>query len=271
MREKSNYYEKIADIDGYCYFVKSGDVFRGDVKYEIACLPHYHKNREFLFCVQGPQEVIIGGQKIVAETGDIIYVDDFEVHSYLNCKNTQAYMLVLSSCYFELFDKSFGSLRLPRLMRSEDKNQKIFEIVKEWKESLRKYNNADNYYNIFVNSNRLFLALIEKYELEKRDESLNKMHVVNILKYIDEHYSEDIGAESVARHFGFTKQYFAKVFNAHLGENFRSYLNNLRISKFLQLRNQKNKGKTVIEIAMGCGFNSEATFYRAYKNYIDNN
>lgn len=61
----TNYYEKIADTDRYCYFVRSGETFRDEIKHEIACLPHFHKNREFLFCLQGPQEVIISGQKII--------------------------------------------------------------------------------------------------------------------------------------------------------------------------------------------------------------
>ena len=158
----TNYYEKIADTDRYCYFVKSGETFRDELKHEIACLPHFHKNREFLFCLQGPQEVIISGQKIIAESGDIIYVDDFEVHSYSNCKNAEAYMLVLSSCYFELFDQNFTNQRLPRLMRNADKNAGIFPIIEEWKKNYRKEKYVEDYYKIMVNANRLFLALVEK-------------------------------------------------------------------------------------------------------------
>ena len=184
----TNYYEKIADTDRYCYFVRSGETFRDEIKHEIACLPHFHKNREFLFCLQGPQEVIISGQKIIAESGDIIYVDDFEVHSYSNCKNAEAYMLVLSSCYFELFDQNFTSQRLPRLMRNADKNAKIFSIIEEWKKNYHKEKYVEDYYKIMVNANRLFLALTEEYGTEKRSDSLNKMNIINILNYIAERW-----------------------------------------------------------------------------------
>ena len=270
METGTNYYEKIADTDRYCYFVRSGETFRDEIKHEIACLPHFHKNREFLFCLQGPQEVIISGQKIIAESGDIIYVDDFEVHSYSNCKNAEAYMLVLSSCYFELFDQNFTSQRLPRLMRNADKNAKIFSIIEEWKKNYHKEKHVEDYYKIMVNANRLFLALTEEYGTEKRSDSLNKMNIINILNYIDAHYNEDLNVEMIARHFGFTKQYFARIFNAYLGENFRSYLNDLRVNKFLQSRKRVGKQETVIKIALDCGFNSEATFYRAYKKYLEN-
>ncbi|MBQ8395269.1 MAG: AraC family transcriptional regulator [Clostridia bacterium] len=270
MGNGTNYYEKIADIDRYCYFVRSGETFRDELKHEIACLPHFHKNREFLFCLQGPQEVIISGQKIIAESGDIIYVDDFEVHSYSNCKNAEAYMLVLSSCYFDLFDQCFVNQRLPRLMRNADKNARIFSIVEDWKNSYRKEKYVEDYYQIMVNGNRLFLAMMEEYGTQKRSDSLNKMNIINILNYIDAHYNEDLNVETIARHFGFTKQYFARIFNAYLGENFRSYLNDLRVNKFLQIRKRVGKQETVMKIALDCGFNSEATFYRAYKNYLKN-
>lgn len=270
MAKTTNYYEKIADVDKYCYFVKSGDPFRDEINYEIACLPHFHKNREFLFCVKGPQEVVVGGQKIIAEAGDIVYVDDYEVHSYSNCKNAEAYMLVLSSCYFEVFDGSFPAQRLPRLMNDSEKNAKIFQLVKEWKKDYRQDKHLQDYYSIWVNSNRLLLAMEEAYGTERRGDVLSRMNIINILSYIDEHYKEDIQAEQIARHFGFTKQYFARIFNNYLGENFRSYLNNLRINKFLQAKREIGKRETVIQIALDCGFNSEATFYRAYKHYREN-
>ena len=269
MSTGKHYYEKIADMDKYCYFVRSGEMHAAGLKHEIACLPHFHKNREFLFCLRGPQEVIINGQKIVLKSGDIVHVDEFEVHSYSNCKHAEAFILVLSSCYFELFDKNYTGRRLPRLMCSADKNASIFAIVEEWKSVYRKDKYVEDYYKILVNSNRLFLEMAQQYGTEKRHDSPSKMDMVNILDYIDKHYNENINVEMIARHFGFTRQYFARIFNERLGENFRSYLNNLRISKFLQIRSQVGKSETALKIALDCGFNSEATFYRAYKSYFE--
>ena len=62
-----------------------------------------------------------------------------------------------------------------------------------------------------------FKALMEEYGVEKRTASLNRMNIVNILQYIDEHYQEDLNVEQIAKHFGFTKQYFAKIFNNSSG------------------------------------------------------
>lgn len=265
------YYEKLADIDGYAYFVESGETFEGALKHNIACHPHFHRSREFLFCTNGSIEVIVGGENITVHEGDIIFVDEFEVHSYDNCNDAEAYMLVLGSSFFSVFDKKFTKKRFPRLMRNANQNKLIFAMIEEWKSHYRKDKYVEDYYPIFVNSNRLFLSLIEEYGIEERTISLNKVNIIDVLKYIDEHSSEDINAEMIARRFGITKEYFSKIINFYLGENFRTYLNNLRLSKFLQLREQVGKEETVVKLAMDVGFNSEATFYRVYRNYLNDN
>ncbi len=265
------YYEKLADIDGYAYFVKSGETFEGELKHNIACHPHFHRSREFLFCTKGSIEVIVGGENIKVHEGDIIFVDEFEVHSYDNCNDAEAFMLVLGASFFHVFDKKFSKKRFPRLMRNANQNKSIFAMIEEWKSHYRKDKYVEDYYPIFVNSNRLFLSLIEEYGIEERTISLNKVNIIDVLKYIDEHSSEDINAEMIARKFGITKEYFSKIINFYLGENFRTYLNNLRLSKFLQLREQVGKEETVVKLAMDVGFNSEATFYRVYRNYLNDN
>ena len=265
------YHEKLADINGYAYFVKSGERSVGELKHNIACHPHFHKSREFLFCTKGSIEVIVGGENIAVHEGDIIFVDEFEVHSYDNCDDAEAYMLVLGSGFFDVFDKKFSKKRFPRLMRNANQNKKIIAMIEEWKLHFRKEKYVEDFYPIFVNSNRLFLNLMEEYGIEERMISLNKVNIIDVLRYIDEHSSEDIDAEMIAGKFGITKEYFSKMINFYLGENFRTYLNNLRLSKFLQLREEVGKEETVVKLAMDVGFNSEATFYRVYRKYLNDN
>ena len=265
------YHEILADIKGYAYFVKSGETSVGELKHNIACHPHFHRSREFLFCIKGGIEAIVGGENITVREGDIVYVDEFEVHSYSNCDDAEAYMLVLGTSFFDVFDKKFSKKRFPRLMRNSNQNKKIFVMIEEWKKTFRKEKYVEDFYPIFVNSNRLFMSLMDEYGIEERTLTLNKVNIIDVLKYIDEHSSEDINAETIAKQFGITKEYFSKIINFYLGENFRTYLNNLRLNKFLELREKVGKEETVVKLAMDVGFNSEATFYRVYRNYLNDN
>ena len=49
-----------------------------------------------------------------------------------------------------------------------------------------------------------------------------------------------------------------------MGESFRNYLNRIRIMRFEELAG-KTENQSVMNIAMDCGFESMATFYRAYR------
>ena len=61
------------------------------------------------------------------------------------------------------------------------------------------------------------------------------------------------------------------MFSKYLKMDIRNFINNLRIQNYLELKSKpENKDKSVTEIAMLCGFNSSATFYRAFNKYTEN-
>ena len=50
----------------------------------------------------------------------------------------------------------------------------------------------------------------------------------------------------------------------------RNFINSVRIQNYLVMRSfPENKDKSVLELAMQCGFNSMTTFYRAYPATIN--
>ena len=50
-----------------------------------------------------------------------------------------------------------------------------------------------------------------------------------------------------------------------MGESFRSYLNRIRVYKFQELYRERGENTSIIHLAFECGFGSQSTFYRAYK------
>ena len=117
-------------------------------------------------------------------------------------------------------------------------------------------------------SNLLFAKFVKKYELEMKDESKDKSVSVKLLKYINEHYAEDISLSSVAKSLGYSKEYCSKIFAEVVGMPFREYLNFLRLKKAEEyFALQKETKQTTAEIIYKCGFNSTATFYRAKKRF----
>ena len=259
------YYEKHADVDKYCYFVEANEPSIAGLVHEIACHPHFHKNVEFLFVTKGVQHATIGGEKVVAEAGDILYIDTFEPHSFADDKGVEGFVLVVSLWYFDCFQKLFEQQHFPRMMQDKEKNKEIIAFIREWKSGYRKDCYVEDAYEIFVNANRLFLMIKSAYGTEIRHKKNNESVILDILNYLEKNYREDITVKRIAETLGYTKEYCSQIFNYYMGESFRSYLNRLRVYKFQELYRERGEHTSIINLAFECGFNGQSTFYRAYK------
>ena len=253
-------YESAADVNFYCYFVKSGTPFleMPNTLYTIKAAPHFHRNIEFLFVTRGTQKVTVDGNVHHLNAGDILFVNSYEPHSYDDC-DADAYILVLSFTFFEPFVWFHGKNIFPQIMDDKEKNREIFNFVESW------YNDKEDtndYYEIFIKCNQLFQLIAHKYEVVEPVISKQNELVIAALKYISEHYCDvDLTLKSCSDAIGYCKEYVSKQFNNIIGVSFKTYVNNLRIKKFKELEN--NKRGTKQEIALACGFKSVATFYRA--------
>lgn len=84
---------------------------------------------------------------------------------------------------------------------------------------------------------------------------------------LDQHFHEDITLDNIAKHFGYNKYYFSKLFNSLFGISLNNYINNIRISKFIEkAQKEKNLQSTITNLAYDCGFNSMPPFYRTFQN-----
>jgi AraC-like DNA-binding protein len=76
----------------------------------------------------------------------------------------------------------------------------------------------------------------------------------------------ELTVEKVARHVGLPAKTVSCVVNQHLQLSFNAWVNGYRIEAVKsQLANQEHKHLTLTGIALECGFNSQATFGRAFK------
>ena len=259
-------YESIADVDFYCYFVKNKEPYPHPLKgfYTIKATPHFHRNIEFLFVTGGAQVIHIEGTRYELHASDIAFVNSYMPHSYEDC-DTDAYVLVLSTTYFEPFHWFFDKKVFPQLMDNKEANKEIIDFIINWH---KEYKKDAKHYEVFVKCQQLFEIIASKYEISIQDESKQNELVISALKYIDNHYQDyDLSLESCSDAIGYSKEYVSKQFNMIMGVSFKTYVNNLRIKKYKEL--EQSTSLTKQELAQMCGFKSIATFYRAMNSSND--
>jgi AraC-like DNA-binding protein len=76
----------------------------------------------------------------------------------------------------------------------------------------------------------------------------------------------ELNLEAVAKHTGIVAKMISTVLNQHHQTSFNEWVNNYRIGEFkLRIRNGRLEQLTISALAMECGFNSQATFQRIFK------
>lgn len=254
MQDKGVYFSD-ADLERQIYLKE--EIVLSDVG-------HFHDSVEFVFLLEGEIEARRLGEVRRLHAGEIFFADSFEYHCYKKCTpNIRTVVLVLSREYTKVFADSYRGRKFPAYMCDVAANRDVFGMIRHW---LTEEGEQKTYLCNLGYSNLLFSKLVRCYPLVAVEEGKDKRVTVKALRYINEHFAEDISLVSVAKEIGYTKEYCSKIFHDIVGIRFRDYLNLLRLRNAKEyFADQKRTGLTTLEIIYKCGFNSSATFYRAQK------
>ena len=75
----------------------------------------------------------------------------------------------------------------------------------------------------------------------------------------------DITIKSLSERLNVSTEYFSEVINSDLNKNFFDFINHYRVEEFKAVcKKESNTNLTITGLAFNCGFNSKASFYRAF-------
>lgn len=123
---------------------------------------------------------------------------------------------------------------------------------------LHQYNGYDALEQLLLSELHAVLELI-------RSHSVNKTYwiVEKAMKYVAEHYNEDVKASEVAEWLNITPNHFSYIFKQNTGKNFKEYINDVRITQAQRLLASTND--KVFEIADQVGYKEYKYFVSVFK------
>ena len=89
--------------------------------------------------------------------------------------------------------------------------------------------------------------------------------ILELLRYIDAHLTEDLDINQLAEEFYISKYYMMRLFRRETGTTIHSYLSRRRL---LLARELIDGGMRTTEACYRCGFRSYSSFTRAYGKYF---
>ena len=88
---------------------------------------------------------------------------------------------------------------------------------------------------------------------------------VDAVQYIEEHYSERLTVEEIAKNYPLTGSHLSRVFKNHMGISIKEYMIGVRINRAAFLLSLTEE--SVEAIAYQVGFNSLVVFSRMFKKF----
>ena len=243
---------------------------------------HSHSYIEILYCIDGTHEALLNWKPYIFKPGDMVLINSREIHQ-IKCLSTgeSRYLVLrfepelLYSIYSNVFEIKYI---LPFITR-ENAIQKVFTakeisntfIGEVFYELLKDYTTQPYCYELALHTNiyRIFLWILRHWNESgiKIDSVIDDFNLIkrfqSVLDYMYKHYAEEISVSDLAAMNHMSYSYFSRMFKKVIGQNFREYLNHIRIKKAEQFL--VSTDFSITEIAMETGFSSSSYFVQQFK------
>ncbi|MEW4368459.1 AraC family transcriptional regulator [Paenibacillus kandeliae] len=114
---------------------------------------------------------------------------------------------------------------------------------------------------------RSFYELLHLLSLEtSSDRYEEQLSFQQMIRYVQQHYREDLRRDELARKTGMTPEHFSRTFRSHKGCSFSQYLSGLRLHQ-ARLELQLSHA-SLDEIARRCGYGDTHYFSRKFKQQL---
>ncbi|QUL53222.1 AraC family transcriptional regulator [Paenibacillus tritici] len=251
--------------------------FTAFVSHNIDFLAHWHHDLEIVYVLEGSIRMGINSETRVLAAGDLAVCSSGDIH-YYDSKNSQSKLLMI------IFNPSLigypaGWPLNMRLMSPFLENQpstpeveityhRLPAIMQELlQEHTRKLPHHEQLMTGLLHE--LCALLLRHMPLDIVNPHKDKRRITNmkimqeVLEYLDVHYMHPITLADAARHANMSLFYFSRFFKSISGMSYVAYLNSIRVNQAERLL--LDTDKTILDIALECGFSNIRTFNRVFK------
>ena len=238
---------------------------------------HYHEFYKILILLSGAGSYFVEGKRYALKEGDVVLVGNQCVHrpefeegipyerailyiapDFLDRQSTQDGDLK------DCFSGKKGYVFRP----NEEQKEKLFQLVKLLEETLE-----EDGYGRTILSNSFLLHMLVEIGRGLQNEKVNvpkpllprSKRILEITRYLDNHLTEEVTVEEVSEKFYLSRFHLMRRFKEETGTTIHSYILERRL---LMARDMIRKGLSTTEACYRCGFQSYATFARAYGKFF---
>lgn len=236
---------------------------------------HYHEFCKLLLLVSGSGGYWIQGQRYTLQPGDIVLVGSHCIHKpeFEPGAPYERIIIYISPEFLRRLSTTGSDLsgcfsgQMGHVLRSE-KSRQLFRLATEMENEL----SGDGFGRHILGSSLLLQLLVEVTRELQRNENprpkpsqVKDSRVLGIMRYIDEHLTEDLSVEQLAEQFYWSKYHMMRRFRAETGSSVYHYITQRRL---VLARDLISQGHSATESCFRSGFGSYSSFTRTYGKFF---
>ena len=236
---------------------------------------HYHEFCKLLLLVSGQGGYVVNGQRYLLQPGDAVLVGSRSVHRPEMEPGVPYERIIIYISPDFLRNASVADCDLGAIFSGEQGHvlrlkdgKKLFSLAA----ALEKELSGQAYGRDILSTTVLLRLLVEiGRNLHQPDgQSLRPVEpknprVLEIMRYMDAHLSEDLDIDSLAEQFYVSKYHMMRQFHSETGYTIHAYLSQRRL---LHARELISSGMRATEACYRSGFRSYSSFTRAYGKHF---
>ncbi|WP_044916631.1 helix-turn-helix transcriptional regulator [Butyrivibrio sp. WCE2006] len=240
-------------------------------------LDHWHNELEIVYSYSNDGEYYTDGIAHYLQEDLFIIVNSQSIHKVISNRTTPyeklpatlTTVLQISDSFLRNFIPNFDELYFrPVFKPGEKRPSEIMKDLSQYADgkALNKYENMR-----LIGLVHELLYYICKDDLSLKDTEMPEKSRKNsdilrkIISYTEENYYSAINEMSVADAFGYSASYFSRFFKSNMGITYKEFLTRMRVNAAKDSLSQTHK--SVLEIAMDCGFSDSRGLINMFNKY----
>ena len=224
--------------------------------------PNWHKNIEFLQCVDGEGFVRCGTTVVPLRKDSLVTVNSDVLHSIGTESELEYRCLILDNDFLisngipadELFFLTFSDS--PELVEQFNNVCRAFVELRQ-----------DDFKSVaYLRSEVMrFCVILCEFSVHKAPLPEENNYVKEAIYYIRQHLSEPISLEQLSLNVGVSKFHLARQFKKYTGDSIIQTINRMRCAEAQRMLEQ---GMSVSAVADACGFANYSYFAKTFHNIM---
>ena len=216
---------------------------------------HMHQFIEIFVLLEGELKITVDDRTETIRAGQCAIIFSYQPHKYYSKMQNKARILLFSQAIMPDFYKTVHGMFADKCVFTPDEKTMAFLQSRIF--------DAKNILIYDIKGALYFLLSDFLKQATLIPSSKKAILPERIMSYIIEHLSEDITLEALAKNLGYTPHYLSGIINSIFDMNFSKVIACVRVDKARRLLRETDKTRT--EICYECGFGSERSFHRQFK------